>query len=1280
MTIKKIKNFKNNNMKGHETMNRSGRNGKRILAATLIGAFMVQQMLFTTTMAASTITTTGGSGVTWNGNTATIDALNTAKGGSIGYNKYSDFNLGEGDIANLNFKDGMNTFVNLVDKQININGVVNTVKGNAFHNGRAVFISPNGMVVGGHGVLNVGSLGVYTPTQKMYDNINDDFNGYYDYVTGNNAGGNHLIQIKGKVISAGDVVLSGRKVDITSTGGIVAGIKADQMQKFETEAAANTLFNEIVNTDNMNLSNKFASSQDGHIVIKSAPIYKDATYSELADSTYTGNGGTNIAGKVKNFATGKNSTTEIHNTIGAKDGITISGEVANAKGYLYINSNTGSVNVTDSGVLRNNGVTQIGTKIGGEDTSGAGVNIAGHVYTTGDSSVGKTVVGLDGIDTFKPANGTLQIRNDGQGGLTIGGEVEHAGDMFVYNGHSDLASGLGNEVGAMNISGNVKASGNAIFENTTKGVNGLNVTGTVYTGNDTTYLNNGRDGLNFTNTASSTADGNITMTNYGAKGLNFQDSANIDATKKLTITNHGENGLNAKGSSNLHATGDISMTNTGKDGLNLFGTNNTTSNSNIYINNSGQGGLNVIGRANVEAVKNVEMENTGANGTEIGSSAKVTSTNANIKINDVSAKGITEKGLVTAKNNVDMTSNGGDIVIGDTYYDNKDHYVTAGNDITLTSNNGNILNAGVARILLTAGGDLTMKAINGRIGDEAQQNACTGTGCTGIGPKAEGSRDFTKSINGKITGKVKAETTDTNAAKEQLINYAAIDSDMNIDTINAHGRVILTVDDSGHAFGNAADGKRYNMVNARPDDNTDTNIEGWGMSLISNGSIGNEDNKVTFIQTKAAQGYGMDVLTNENIYLKENSYNDANYAKGGEAPNKEITTNKACTIIAREGDADIEFAGNTTIKNITAEGDLKVVTRGKNITIENLGHIVDSSVTPEDYFGPRNNGLADNPTLPNGGYTGVYEKEPLPNTAVVKALDINKAIRPDGTDMENPEAGEGLFYGKAGSTAKIVNATLDNGTLDIHADTIYANGIKAEFKDNFTKVADNSTNKVNGASEIPTGHAVRPDDVKDIDHNIHERNYYYPTGDGDGIFGGVPSNVDPDDGIAEATPLELPDRPHTPDPVIPDNPIIPDIINNNDPAPRQNPEIDGSITYTKESDNDVEAIDKRQFMRFNVRTSVSPVAMERTNNGIDQLLDVSRGGIAVTHDNKLKVGDVIPVHLTYGDVDIKADVKVVTATTTRAGAEFVNLDKATANQLLYLNLLLNKVNKITYNK
>ena len=96
-------------------------------------------------------------------------------------------------------------------------------------------------------------------------------------------------------------------------------------------------------------------------------------------------------------------------------------------------------------------------------------------------------------------------------------------------------------------------------------------------------------------------------------------------------------------------------------------------------------------------------------------------------------------------------------------------------------------------------------------------------------------------------------------------------------------------------------------------------------------------------------------------------------------------------------------------------------------------------------------------------------------------------------------------------------------------------------------------------------------------------------------------------------------------------------------------------------------------MRYSVADNQNPVAIEQAN-GIEGLLDVSRGGISVIHNNELKVGDIVPVHIAYGGLDIKANVKIVSATSHRAGAMFVNLDQGTAIQLLYMNMILEEVN------
>lgn len=1347
-------------------MRQSGKNQKRTIAVLLTGLFMVQQTMGLSVFAASTI-----SGVT-NGGSGSFNIDPTTKNNGTGFRHYQDFNLGQGDVANLNFAD-INTFVNMVDNQVVINGIVNSVRGNGFYNGKAVFISPNGMVVGASGVLNVGSLGVYAPNSIDYTNLkNSPSAATLAEATENASNGGAPITINGKVITAGNVDLVGGQIDIAKNAGIVGGVNLNQMTIQTSEQQATALFNNLVNTDNLANGNNFTSDATGQIRI-------------------TSNKGVNVAGNIVNYATGgeyqdDNSTNYSGILINSHNGstpdgdaittgINVSGNIVNTKGLVEFNNNGGDLDI--SGNIKNNGTT--------------------HIYNQplaqyGDATKNENIAKNSGINiTGKiDTKGNLRIENRGGKGLNISGTVNHEGDSFVQNGYSSendiMGYGKNNEkldnTGALNIGGTFNTTGNAEFLNTEYGQDGLNVTGNVTTGGKATYTNKGAAGLNVKQGGAIKSSQGLEMTNYGVGGLNITGSANN--TGKATVTNHsgrltvggtftnngdatfvnngtelnvsgtvsnenglldmtnnGADGFNVTETGKISGNGGLNMTNseTGTAGMNINGTVTNIGNANVLnkagalnvggsftntgdavftndgtnlvvngtvtnnkgtlkmtnnngafnvngtvrnngtttnLTNAGADGLNVAGT--VYSNGDLTMTNTGAKGINLASTGRVKGDN-NIYINNNSKGGVNVKGLVNGQKDVNITSENGNVVIGDNT--ENDNYITAGDNININVNNGSILNEGSAtkvKTLLKANKNLNMYVTDGTIGTEVQQDGAI-SGSTGIGPKNQGSRDFSKSINANIGGNVTAKTTkNATTANNLVINYAAIDSDMNINSIKADGRVILTVDDSSHANGGAASGTRYNMLDANKTKGN-VNVEGTGISLISNGSIGTKDNKLTFVQTDAANNK-MDALANENIYLRENSF-DA-YGR-----DNETKLNTVSTMIAREGDLDVEFAGDTTIDNITAEGDMKIVTRGQKMHIKNLGHIKDSAVTPEDYFGPRDYGLRDNPNLPNGGYTGEYENEALPNNVVVKALDINHNIRKTEKTLD------GGYEAWANSTVRIDNAVLDKGKLDITADEIYANGIHATFnKDGFTKVKDPTTNKVQGTPDgvegIPTGHAVRPGDVTDTGRGETERNYYYPAGDGDGTFKGEDSNVDPDDGIVDATPLEIPDTPEPPtppdppEPPIPPDPPEPPVPPTPDPEPDPTPNIpdgDGSITYTqRKGEDNIDNIDKRQYMRFNVADTKNPVALEKSSK-IDGLLDVSRGGIAVSHHNDLKVGDVVPVHLTYGDLDIKTNVKIVTATTSRAGAMFVDLDQATANKLLYLNILLEDSMNLSFN-
>ena len=143
------------------------RQRRRVVATFLVAAFLGHQMILPV-LASDISNVTGENGV------YTIDP--TAINSDVGFRKYNRFELSQGDIANfiMNY-DGtdISKFVNLVNNKIDINGIVNTLRadGTFANNGGLVFISPEGMVVGSSGVLNVGSLSVLTPTQEDYENF-----------------------------------------------------------------------------------------------------------------------------------------------------------------------------------------------------------------------------------------------------------------------------------------------------------------------------------------------------------------------------------------------------------------------------------------------------------------------------------------------------------------------------------------------------------------------------------------------------------------------------------------------------------------------------------------------------------------------------------------------------------------------------------------------------------------------------------------------------------------------------------------------------------------------------------------------------------------------------------------------------------------------------------------------------------------------------------------------------------------------------------------------------
>ena len=237
-------------------------NKKKLLASVLCANMFVSNLPIAAV--ASEI-----SGVIPTGNTYNIEAAKVS--GTTGFRHYDKFDLTQGDVANLIYKDNYSKFVNLVNSQVNTNGIVNTMKGNNFYNGHAIFVSPNGIVIGASGVLNVGSLSLITPSQSKFDSFKNaydagslsnyefDGNAYKALITDSH--GN--VVINGKILARGDVNVYGDTITIQGSSnnkaGIISGWNDTSMVLSDIDTAKNVfnnlVSNNITDTTNFALEN-----------------------------------------------------------------------------------------------------------------------------------------------------------------------------------------------------------------------------------------------------------------------------------------------------------------------------------------------------------------------------------------------------------------------------------------------------------------------------------------------------------------------------------------------------------------------------------------------------------------------------------------------------------------------------------------------------------------------------------------------------------------------------------------------------------------------------------------------------------------------------------------------------------------------------------------------------------------------------------------------------------------------------------------------------------------
>lgn len=532
-----------------------------------------------------------------NGNNGVFNITPDKLNGEVGYRKYDNFNLSAGDIANLIYKYGnsrdINTFINLVQNGVKIDGILNTMRDGNFYNGQAVFITPGGMTVGASGVLNVGSLSVITPTNDAYNSLKGEYasnnftniNNISSLLNKSSNVGN--ISIDGKILAREGVQLRGGQINVGANGAIVNGITSTQAFTDRATAAtrAEALFNNLVNTNGIKTASAFT---------------KNGSNIQIKSST-----GVDIAGKVINGAADASGITSAQGNSGVfitnsgSNGTKISGLVQSTHELNVFNK---AGDMTINGTLKNEGANLNVSNKGGNVAIGGTLSSDRDIAVTNNSSTGS----LAFSGTAKGANANFV--NEGAGGMNVTGAVSGTKARFINRGGKLVIANTADKVAADRVDvvnygdggasiGGINAE-NGLYVVNHKG--NLSVDGHVTTGDDATIsIRNAETAGKLAVGSNGHIDGQgkVALRNQGANGMTIDGKVTNDnalGNAETSIIN--ENGallVNGK----INNNGNMAIKNTGS-GMTISKNAVVTNEGQLKVKNYGAGGMTIVGDVN----------------------------------------------------------------------------------------------------------------------------------------------------------------------------------------------------------------------------------------------------------------------------------------------------------------------------------------------------------------------------------------------------------------------------------------------------------------------------------------------------------------------------------------------------------------------------------------------------------------------------------------------------------------------------------------------------------
>lgn len=527
-----------------------------------------------------------------NGNNGVFNITPDKLNGEVGYRKYDNFNLSAGDIANLIYKYGnsrdINTFINLVQNGVKIDGILNTMRDGNFYNGQAVFITPGGMTVGASGVLNVGSLSVITPTNDAYNSLKGEYasnnftniNNISSLLNKSSNVGN--ISIDGKILAREGVQLRGGQINVGANGAIVNGITSTQAFTDRATAAtrAEALFNNLVNTNGIKTASAFT---------------KNGSNIQIKSST-----GVDIAGKVINGAADASGITSAQGNSGVfitnsgSNGTKISGLVQSTHELNVFNK---AGDMTINGTLKNEGANLNVSNKGGNVTIGGTLSSDRDIAVTNNSSTGS----LAFSGTAKGANANFV--NEGAGGMNVTGAVSGTKARFINRGGKLVIANTADKVTADRVDVVNYGDGGA-------SIGGINAENGL-------YVVNHKGNLSVDGHVTTGDDATISIRNAETAGkLAVGSNGHIDGQGKVALRNQGANGMTIDGKvTNDNALGNAETSIINENGA-LLVNGKINNNGNMAIKNTGSG-MTISKNAVVTNEGQLKVKNYGAGGMTI---------------------------------------------------------------------------------------------------------------------------------------------------------------------------------------------------------------------------------------------------------------------------------------------------------------------------------------------------------------------------------------------------------------------------------------------------------------------------------------------------------------------------------------------------------------------------------------------------------------------------------------------------------------------------------------